>query len=865
MTTYARRSMSWRTGCAVALIAVAAALSACGGSSSSATTSSVETAASAASTATAGGGTLRVLAASSLKEVFPKLAEAFSAANDGAKVEFSFAGSDELATQIQEGAKADVYAAASTKYPDALAADGEVDKPVPFTTNTLVLATPAGSTPVTDLASLAKPGVKLVIGADGVPVGDYTRKVLPALDACVGRGLVGRRDEERRQRRAEREGRSSRSCRAAMRTPASSTSPMPRQRATRSPGSRSRPTPRQLRPIRSPWSPSRMRRSWRSGGSTSSCRRMARRSSRMPASVRRRRRDARRRASCRCQPGRRSSRLHRSPDRRRCSCAWLRASLLDGLRSPVAQDALALSLKTTLVSLVIIVVVGTPVAYVADAPGGTREGRPDHAARAAARDAAGRRGHRPALRVRRSRNRWRTARPRDPVHDDGRGHGPDFRRQPVLSAPGAVGVHRASCRDLEAARASGASATRTLLRIAVPLAAGGLVTGAVLAWARALGEFGATLIFAGSLRGVTETAPLAIYGELDWTSTPPLRCPPCSCRSRSRSSLASRPQRGDGPSTPSPRHGSASRLHTRRRPSCRRRRDRCDRGTLRCRQDHVDARHRRPRPPGRRTHHRWATRSGSTQPTRRFVPIERRPVGLVFQDFALFAHLDARANVAFPLEARGVGRKDRRRRADALLERLGIGHLAAAKPGRLSGGERQRVAIARALARDPQLLLLDEPLSSLDPATRGRVTGELGTLLRELGLTTVIVTHSYDDAAALADWIAVIEHGAIVQTGHRRGPARFTGVRVRGGLCRDQPAHGHGNRRQRWPDPRRARRRQPGNDRTWRWGRSGSRYRPGRSPWEATVARPGTASRARSCGSSGSVTGCGSRRPRRRT
>jgi molybdate transport system ATP-binding protein len=152
-------------------------------------------------------------------------------------------------------------------------------------------------------------------------------------------------------------------------------------------------------------------------------------------------------------------------------------------------------------------------------------------------------------------------------------------------------------------------------------------------------------------------------------------------------------------------------------------------------------------------------------PTRRFVPIEQRPVGLVFQDFALFAHLDARANVAFPLEARGVGRKDRRRRADELLEQLGIGHLATAKPGRLSGGERQRVAIARALARDPQLLLLDEPLSSLDPATRGRVTGELGALLRELGLTTVIVTHSYDDAAALADWIAVIEHGAIVQTG----------------------------------------------------------------------------------------------------
>lgn len=179
--------MRLKLGVVMVLIAAAATLTACGGSSSSETTSAAETAVPAASAAAA-GGTLRIFAASSLKEVFPKLAEAFSAANGGAQVEFSFAGSDELATQIQEGAKADVYAAASTKYPEALAADGEVDEPVPFTTNTLVLATPSGSTAVTDLASLAKPGVKLVIGAAGVPVGDYTRKVLPALDASLGAG-----------------------------------------------------------------------------------------------------------------------------------------------------------------------------------------------------------------------------------------------------------------------------------------------------------------------------------------------------------------------------------------------------------------------------------------------------------------------------------------------------------------------------------------------------------------------------------------------------------------------------------------------------------------------------------------------------
>src|SRR4051812_3585935 len=87
-----------------------------------------------------------------------------------------------------------------------------------------------------------------------------------------------------------------------------------------------------------------------------------------------------------------------------------------------------------------------------------------------------------------------------------------------------------------------------------------------------------------------------------------------------------------------------------------------------------------------------------------FVPVERRSVGLVFQNFALFGHLDARANVAFPLEAAGVGRRERRRRADELLERLGIAGVARAKPARLSGGERQRVAIGRALARDPRVL-----------------------------------------------------------------------------------------------------------------------------------------------------------------
>ena len=133
---------------------------------------------------------------------------------------------------------------------------------------------------------------------------------------------------------------------------------------------------------------------------------------------------------------------------------------------------------------------------------------------------------------------------------------------------------------------------------------------------------------------------------------------------------------------------------------------------------------------------------------------EERAVGFVFQEYALFPHLSVERNVAF---AGGD--------AGDLLERLGIGELAKAKPTELSGGERQRVALARALAHKPQILLLDEPMAALDPHTRGRVRTELRTLLRELGLPSILVTHDFVDAAALADRIAVLVEGRVVQTG----------------------------------------------------------------------------------------------------
>jgi molybdenum ABC transporter ATP-binding protein len=133
---------------------------------------------------------------------------------------------------------------------------------------------------------------------------------------------------------------------------------------------------------------------------------------------------------------------------------------------------------------------------------------------------------------------------------------------------------------------------------------------------------------------------------------------------------------------------------------------------------------------------------------------EQRSVGFVFQEYALFPHLTVEQNVAF-----GGGN------ADGLLRRLRIEQLARVKPSQLSGGERQRVALARALARRPKVLLLDEPMAALDPHTRGKVRAELHDLLRELALPALLVTHDFEDAAALADRVGVLVDGRLRQLG----------------------------------------------------------------------------------------------------
>ena len=168
------------------------------------------------------------------------------------------------------------------------------------------------------------------------------------------------------------------------------------------------------------------------------------------------------------------------------------------------------------------------------------------------------------------------------------------------------------------------------------------------------------------------------------------------------------------------------------------------------------------------------------------LPPERRSVGLVFQDYALFPHLDVRGNVAFGGRAR----------VEELLERFRISHVASARPGQLSGGERQRVALARALARDPAVLLLDEPLSALDAHTRAIVRAELAELLRELELPALLVTHDFEDAAALADRVGVLVAGRILQVGTPAGllaapadafVAGFTGANLLQGSARPGP------------------------------------------------------------------------------
>ncbi len=147
------------------------------------------------------------------------------------------------------------------------------------------------------------------------------------------------------------------------------------------------------------------------------------------------------------------------------------------------------------------------------------------------------------------------------------------------------------------------------------------------------------------------------------------------------------------------------------------------------------------------------------------TPTHRRGFALMFQDGQLFGHLSVARNVAYPLRLRRVGADARRRRVRELLGLVGLEGYDDRLPTTLSGGERQRVALARSLAADPRLLLLDEPLSSLDAGLRERLARDLRTILRAAGTTAVMVTHDRDEAYAVADRLAVVRDGVVVQDG----------------------------------------------------------------------------------------------------
>ena len=155
-------------------------------------------------------------------------------------------------------------------------------------------------------------------------------------------------------------------------------------------------------------------------------------------------------------------------------------------------------------------------------------------------------------------------------------------------------------------------------------------------------------------------------------------------------------------------------------------------------------------------------------PTVNDLPPARRGTAMMFQSYALFPHLDLVDNVAFSLKMKGETKIERRRKALEMLKLMELDTMAARRPFQLSGGQQQRVALARALITDPQALLLDEPLSALDPFLKIRMRAELKKLQTRLGITFIHVTHSQEEAMALADLVVVMNDGRIEQAAHPR-------------------------------------------------------------------------------------------------
>ncbi len=362
----------------------------------------------------------------------------------------------------------------------------------------------------------------------------------------------------------------------------------------------------------------------------------------------------------------------------------------------------------------------------------------------------------------------------------------------------------------ETAASLGASPVRVFCTVTLPMVAPGLAAGAALTWARALGEFGATITFAGNLPGTTQTLPLQVYLLLQdspeaATSVSLLLLVIAMAvliclRGRWTGATGDRPARdvpaaedtdqpappapaGAPPAVPSAPDGERWPLHADVTGFNRLTLD-AEPGTTIA----VVG----PNGAGKTTLLRAllgltprahaALRLGDTDVTA--LPPHRRGVAWVPQDGALFPHLSALSNTAYGLRAHGAARAEARRAAQQWLDRLGVGHLAHRRPAQLSGGQAQRVALARALAARPRLLLLDEPLAALDQTTRAHVRHTLRSHLAGFGGVCLIVTHDPVEAVSLADRVLVLDDGRALQdappaevTRHPRSPwvARMLG------------------------------------------------------------------------------------------
>ncbi|WP_329144647.1 ABC transporter permease [Streptomyces niveus] len=362
----------------------------------------------------------------------------------------------------------------------------------------------------------------------------------------------------------------------------------------------------------------------------------------------------------------------------------------------------------------------------------------------------------------------------------------------VISLEGALGGLRP--RYEETAASLGASPVRVFATVTLPMVAPGLFAGAALTWARALGEFGATITFAGNLPGTTQTLPLQVYLLLQnspeaatsvsllllviamgvlivlrgrWTGTP-RDTEDATNRRRKQATSPDDDTEADEPAVDLGKESAGTTVD--------------ERWAL-----HADVtgftRLVLDAEPGTTIAVVGPNGAGKTTLLRALLgltprahaelrlgaldvtalPPHRRGVAWVPQDGALFPHLSALSNTAYGLRAQGVGRAEARRSAQLWLDRLGVGHLAHRRPAQVSGGQAQRVALARALATNPRLLLLDEPLAALDQTTRARVRHTLRSHLEGFGGVCLMVTHDPVEAVSLADRVLVLDEGRVVQ------------------------------------------------------------------------------------------------------